>query len=54
MNEELSTNEFGVASDGSPHYDQYLPGPIQVLVNWLILIFSTIATFFKRKNGEEE
>ena len=38
-------------NDGSPIYDEYLPGPIQVLVEWLILIFSTIMTYFQRKQG---
>ena len=50
MNEESSSyNEQGVSSDGSPLYDEYLPGPVQVLVEWLILIISTILTYFKRK-----
>ena len=52
MFEESSTyNEQGIASDGSPLYDEYLPGPIQVLVEWLILIISTILTYFQRKDG---
>ena len=50
MNEESSTsNDKGYADDGSPIYDEYLPGPIQVLVEWLILIISTIWTYFQRK-----
>ncbi|MBQ6065986.1 MAG: hypothetical protein IJK89_04115 [Clostridia bacterium] len=53
MSEESSTyNEQGVSSDGSPLYDEYLPGPIQVLVEWLILIVSTLWTFFQRKGNE--
>lgn len=38
--------------EGKPDYDAYLPGPVQVLVEWLILLFSTLMTFFKRKNEE--
>ena len=50
MNEESSTyNEQGYSSDGSPLYDEYLPGPVQVLVEWLILLISTIWTYFQRK-----
>ncbi len=50
MFEESSTyNDQGVSSDGSPLYDEYLPGPVQVLVEWLILIISTIWTYFQRK-----
>lgn len=51
-NEELSTNDYGFAADGSPAYDKYLPGPIQVLVEWLLLIISTIVTYFQRKSAE--
>ncbi len=53
MNEEVSTNANGIAADGSPAYDKYLPGPVQVLVEWLILIISTLVTFFQRKSAEE-
>ena len=50
MFEESSTyNNQGMSDDGSPLYDEYLPGPVQVLVEWLILIISTILTYFKRK-----
>lgn len=53
MNEESSTyNEQGLATDGSPLYDEYLPGPVQVLIEWLILIVSTLITFFQRRSGE--
>lgn len=38
--------------EGKPDYDAYLPGPVQVLVEWLILLFTTLMTFFKRKNEE--
>lgn len=49
MTEESSTyNEQGISSDGSPLYDEYLPGPIQALVEWLILIISTLLTYFQR------
>ena len=52
MFEESSTyNDQGFSDDGSPLYDEYLPGPIQVLVEWLILIVSTLLTYFK---GKEE
>ena len=51
MKEETSTyNQQGISSDGSPYYDEYLPGPVQVLVEWLILIISTLLTFFQRKS----
>ncbi len=53
MNEEVSTNAYGIAADGSPAYDQYLPGPIQVLVEWIILIISTLVSFFQKKSAEE-
>ena len=53
MNEESSTyNDQGFADDGSPIYDEYLPGPIQVLVEWLILIVSTLWTFLQRRGDE--
>ena len=52
MNEESSTYKDGIADDGSPIYDEYLPGPIQVLVEWLILIFSTLVQFFSSKSEE--
>ena len=52
MNEETSTYKNGIADDGSPMYDEYLPGPIQVLVEWLLLIISTIVTFFQRQSAE--
>lgn len=51
MKEESSTyNEQGISSDGSPYYDEYLPGPIQVLVEWLILIVSTLLTYLQRSS----
>ena len=50
MNEESSTyNEQGLADDGSPLYDEYLPGPIQALVEWIILLISTLFSFLQRK-----
>ena len=53
MKEETSTyNQQGFSSDGSPLYDEYLPGPVQVLIQWLILIFSTIVNFFQKKSAE--
>ena len=52
MREESSTYVNGISDDGSPLYDEYLPGPIQVLVEWLILIFTTIVTYFQRKSAE--
>ena len=53
MNEETSSyNQQGLSDDGSPLYDEYLPGPVQVLIEWLILIVSTLITFFQRKSGE--
>ena len=52
MNEETSTYKNGIADDGSPMYDEYLPGPIQVLVEWLILIISTLFSFLKKKSEE--
>ena len=52
MSEESSTYVNGISDDGSPLYDEYLPGPIQVLVEWLILIVSTLITFFQRKSAE--
>lgn len=35
--------------EGEPAYDEYLPDPIQALVEWLLLIISTIISFFKAK-----
>ncbi len=52
MNEESSTYVDGISDDGSPMTDEYLPGPVQVLLHWLILIFSTIMTFFQKKSEE--
>ena len=52
MNEEPTTYNNGIADDGSPMYDEYLPGPIQVLVEWLILIISTLFSFLKKKSEE--
>ena len=31
-----------------------VPAPVQVLIDWFILLISTIVTFFKRLNGGEE
>lgn len=54
MFEESSTyNNEGKAEDGSPLYDEYLPGPIQVLVEWLILLISTLLTYLGLKQKEE-
>lgn len=39
--------------EGKPSYDEYLPGPVQVLVEWLLLIISTLVSFFKNKGAEE-
>ncbi len=50
MNEESSTYVDGISDDGSPMTDEYLPGPIQVLLHWIILLISTIATFFGKKS----
>ena len=50
MNEESSTYVNGISDDGSPLTDEYLPGPIQVLLHWIILLISTIATFFSKKS----
>ena len=52
MNDESTTRVPGIAEDGSPVYDEYLPGPIQVLVEWIILLISTILTYFKKKSEE--
>lgn len=35
--------------EGEPVYDEYLPGPIQALVEWILLLISTLFTFFKNK-----
>ena len=52
MFEESSTyNDQGYSSDGSPLYDEYVPGPVSVLIEWLILIISTILTYFQRKDN---
>lgn len=31
-----------------------LPGPIRVLIDWLIMILGTIFTFFEKKEEEAE
>ena len=49
MNEESSTYVDGISDDGSPLYDEYLPGPIQALVEWIILLISTLIDFLQRK-----
>lgn len=35
--------------EGKPVYDEYLPDPIQALVEWILLIISTLVSFFKNK-----
>ena len=45
-NEDITTFE-GV--DGKPAYDAYLPGPIQVLVEWILLLLSTLFSFLAKK-----
>ena len=32
---------------------EFLPGAVQVLINWLIMIIGTIGTFFKKKQEDE-
>lgn len=32
---------------------EYVPGPIQALISWLILAVSTIITYFKKKEADE-
>lgn len=32
-----------------PFFEEYIPGPITVLIDWLILIFSTIMGFFQNR-----
>lgn len=46
MNEETTR-----VVEGKPVYDEYLPGPIQVLIEWILLLISTLSTYFKRKEG---
>lgn len=44
------TTTFTNYSDNSkPPYDQYLPGAVQVLVKWLLLIVTTIIGFFQNR-----
>ena len=50
--ESSSYNDQGISSDGSPLYDEYVPGPVSVLIEWLILIISTLLTYFQRKENE--
>ena len=42
MNEESSTYVNGISDDGSPLTDEYLPGPVQVLLHWLMWILIRI------------
>ncbi len=44
-NEEVVTQR----QEGEPAYDEYLPGPIQALVEWLLLIISTLVSFFQNR-----
>ena len=53
MNEESSTYVDGISDDGSPMTDEYLPGPVQVLLHWLILLVSTLLTYLGLKQKEE-
>lgn len=38
--------------EGKPVYDQYLPDAVQVLVEWILLLISTLVSFFKAKDAE--
>lgn len=45
--EEIPHEYEGI--EGKPAYDDYLPGFAQVLIEWIILIVSTLVDFFKGK-----
>lgn len=47
MNEETTRPYDEV--EGKPAYDEYLPDPIQALVEWILLLISTLISFFKAK-----
>ena len=50
MNEETTRPYDEV--EGKPYYDNFLPDAIQVLVEWILLIISTLTSFFKAKDAE--
>ena len=31
---------------------EYIPGAVQVLISWLILLISTVTTYFKKTDEE--
>ena len=39
--------------EGQPVYDSFLPDAIQVLVEWIILLFSTLMTYLGLKEESE-
>ena len=41
------TNQKGAA------FMEFLPGAVQVLIEWLILIFTTIGGYFNKLNADE-
>ena len=32
---------------------EFLPGAVQVLISWLILVIGTIGTYFKKKEEDD-
>lgn len=48
----MNNEETTIFIDDGPSYDEYLPGPIQALVSWIILIISTLIGFFNAKSAE--
>ena len=48
----MNNEETTIFIDDGPSYDEYLPGPIQALVSWIILIISTLFGFLKAKDAE--
>ena len=51
MNEENTELNNEIVLEDKPYYDEFLPGPIQVLVEWIILLISTLVSFL---SGKEE